>query len=137
MNETIYTKHGRKLSSLTLKSLPEEDAHKVFPFFRQIKCFSMVDMKIVEDIGGFPADLIELTLIDCKIEEELVFSWLSTFNTTLKRLHMENYEESFYFNPLACNDYLVLDIFENLNSLTFKNNYTWINIDAYKWSSSF
>lgn len=57
----------------------------------------MRNMKIVDEITEFPKHLIELSLIDCKIERQLWKEWTPTFETTLRRLHMVHLESVFAY----------------------------------------
>lgn len=122
IDESIYIVNGLIVSNLTLKNLPEPDAIQVLPFFRKLKHFAMEDMKIVEDmeISRFPANLTELTLINCKIEEDLILQWFYTFDTTLRRLHWENVDPFFHHTEVdkRISPYTDLYMFRNLQSLT-------------------
>lgn len=133
IDESIYVQNDLLVTSLTLKSLSESDARKLLPFFGGIKQFSMENMKIVEDVDAFPEDLTELSLIECKIEEELFDQWFFTVETTLKRLHMDNFE-TFVDYPSPCRvcryfDFRIYDEL-NLQSLTFKSNSLVIYLEA-------
>lgn len=118
------------ISSLTLIGLPQSDAHKVLPFFPQIKRFGMQNMQISNHMEEFPADITELTLIDCNIDVGPMEKWMNAFKTTLRRLHMDNVETFYAFD----NSVRVFSIskLKDLNSFTFKNQLHTIKLNTHE-----
>lgn len=93
-NTEVFKKH-ESISSITLKDLSESEARKVLALFKDVKHLAMHNIVIYEDIRGFPQDLSELRLIDCKVEKELMMKWLSPLKSTLLRLGLDCFKHSF------------------------------------------
>lgn len=90
----------------------------------------MQNMQISNNMEEFPADITELTLIDCNIDVGPMEKWMNAFKTTLRRLHMDNVETFYAFD----NSVRVFSIskLKDLNSFTFKNQLHTIKLNTHE-----
>lgn len=93
-NKEVCLKY-KAIPSVTLKNLRESDVRVVTAFFENISLFSMHNMVVIEDVSVFPRELLELKLVDCKIEKKLMDEWMSFSKSTCERLCLDNFQHTF------------------------------------------
>lgn len=77
-NMDIYNHLGSTVSKLTVIDVSEEDIGLIFSTFKCIRHLTLQSLTLLhDDPTEYPADLLSLSITDCKINQDLVCLWFS------------------------------------------------------------
>lgn len=89
-NPEIYSPLGASVTSLTLTEISEEDVLAIFPMFTCIRHLSLKGLTLLGDTAArkYPAQLQSLSLVDCRINKDLLLSWFYASGSTLTKIEV-------------------------------------------------
>lgn len=89
-NSSIYTKLSRKVTTLTIHGVSEDQLEKIFSIFPNILHLSLEGVTILKQDGSVPDRLICLQLIDCRIHTRYALAWFRKISRTLLRIQLSH-----------------------------------------------
>lgn len=130
-NGAKYSMFGH-VKGLQLNQVAERDIGPLVSCFGHLQRFTMRRVTIIDGISGLPLNLTDLKLINVKIEEDLLKTFIGGMDETLINLHLDRVQTFFNFNSssvkilqyYSCLCLLTLDSgLHNLKSLVFIGDY--------------
>lgn len=142
-NGAMYSKFG-DVKGLSLTQVAEIDIGPLVSCFGNLQRFTMRRVTITDGISGLPRNLLDLKLINVKIEEDLLTKFIAGMKETLINLHLDRVQTFFVFGSednlgwrtWDCKLKLDLEVMcPNLKSLVFLGEVVWLNGTGVKLTS--
>lgn len=88
-NPEIYSHLGVSVTTLTLSEISEEDVLAILPTFTSVRHLSLKGLTLLgDDASKFPAQLQSLSMVDCRINKDLLLLWFYATGCTLTSIEV-------------------------------------------------